>query len=286
MTGFGRGEGAGPDGAHLSVEIQAVNHKFLDLEIRFPEGWGMLEEPVRATVAQAIRRGKVRVTGLVKRSESRRRTHFHPEAARRYVTQLKQLRRRSGAEGPVTLGMVLGLPGVVEAQRESVQPLAWETLDPLVRRALDQMVRMRRREGRRLSRILLKQIEVYAGAYRKVRRQVPKIQQAARQRAVRKIRGMLGSGGRKEAVAEAAQWLQGNEVSEELDRIQSHLTALKEAARGRIDNPGRSIDFLAQELHRETNTLGAKLRDGAVVKSLVAMKNQIEKIREQAANVE
>jgi len=139
------------------------------------------------------------------------------------------------------------------------------------------------------------------GLHRKIRHRVPIAQSALRTRLTSRIQAALQSTaaahstGRSAVTAEAAAWVQSTDVSEELARIASHLTALRQAARGNpgasknktlAGSPGRTIDFLAQELQREANTLGAKMRDTAVVRWVVAMKGQIEKLREQAANVE
>jgi len=145
---------------------------------------------------------------------------------------------------------------------------------------------MRRREGHRLRRELLDLLRRMEDLKRRIRQQVPRVQRGLEAKWAARIRKLAATAEPRAAAAEAASWLQATDVSEELQRIQSHLVALHEVVAQGGESPGRTLDFLAQELQREVNTLGAKIRDASVVRNVVAMKGHIEKLREQAANVE
>lgn len=295
MTGFGRAEVPVPPHGHAAVEIHTLNHRFLEVDCRLPDGLQLLEAPVREAVASTIRRGRVRVSVALKSKEIPNPRMFQTEVARRYLAELREFQRRLKVPGPVTLEMLLGLPQVVAApEREALSTRWWPHLKAGIQKALERVLTMRRQEGRRLARKLSSLVDSLERLNGRVRRQVPAAQAQMEKRWADRITRTLKKNGsgqeaasdRKAIVAEAAALVQATDVSEELTRIDSHLKALRHALSGRAENPGRTADFLAQELHREANTLGAKMRDGVVIRSVVAMKNQIEKIREQVANVE
>ncbi len=309
MTGFGRAEAALANVGSAVVEIQTLNHRFLEAECRFPDGFQWLEEPIRQRVGRAIRRGRVKVSIHWRDKAPGATPRFQPEVARRYVAQLKTFQRRTGIPGAVTLEAVLGLPQVVSAEKNHEElPRPWGlAIQRAVGQALDRVLRMRCQEGRRLRKELTRlaqQLTLLAG---RVRRRVPAVTRTQEMRLARRIRETARRAGFGEALdpkvvtREIAAFVQGTDISEELARIASHLTALRQAIGGGShspegssqrrqgplgESPGRTIDFLAQELHREVNTLGAKMRDPEATGWVVAMKSQIESIREQAANIE
>ncbi len=303
MTGFGRAEVALPSGTQAVVEIRTLNHRFMEMETRLPEGLQGYEDSLRAMVADAIHRGRVRVSVAMKISETASPVTFQTALAKRYVNQLRRVKQDLKLGGSVTLETVLGLPQVmVSAKREGALARSWPSLKQGLSRALAHTLKMRRQEGKRLEKVLENLLKTMEGLHRKIRHRAPIAQSVLRTRLTSRIQAALQSTGgaarptgRSAVAAEAAAWVQSTDVSEELARIASHLTALRQAARGNsgasknkalAGSPGRTIDFLAQELQREANTLGAKMRDTAVVRWVVAMKGQIEKLREQAANVE
>lgn len=287
MTGFGRAEISLGSSGQAVVEIHTLNHKFLDVECRLPEGFDPCEEPIRAMVAGVIRRGRVRVTLSLKGKISRPSATFRADVARGYVEELKRLKRQLQIPGAVTLEMLLALPQVVAApQRTFFSDPMWPRLKSGVAQALAKAADMRKAEGKRLSRVLEQLVGQLKTASRRAQQRVPVAQAQLRKRLASRIRAYGSTADPKAIASEAAAMVQATDVSEELARMGSHLTALGQMLRGNVENPGRTIDFLGQELTREVNTLGAKIRDPRIVQSVVAMKNQIEKLREQAANVE
>jgi uncharacterized protein (TIGR00255 family) len=151
---------------------------------------------------------------------------------------------------------------------------------------------MRRQEGRRLTQALSRLVITVDRLKQKIRQRVPVAERDLARRISVRIQALTKTAGGGSAVdpsvlaAEAASLVQACDVSEELARIDSHLVGLRRAIAGQSEGPGRTIDFLAQELNREVNTVGSKIRDALAVRWVVALKNQLEKIREQAANVE
>ena len=299
MTGFGRAERTLTPSGRAVVEIRAVNHRFLEIEIRLPEGFQILEEEIRAQVARQLQRGQVRVSASLKASELVSPIEFNLQQARRYMKQLRQMERALGMRNSVTLEQVLSLPQVVKvAEKTHPSDRHRRAIQQAVEQALDRLVQMRRQEGARLQRALLTEIGSFQRWVAKIRRKAPRIHRQAQRRLAKRI-GQLLRGTPAHAIssasvlAEAGVLAQAADVSEELARIDSHIRAMTRVAHGEATGPsrkpfsaGRTMDFLAQELQREVNTLGTKLRDPTVVQYVVAMKGQIEKLKEQAANLE
>lgn len=286
MTGFGRAETFLDPAGQAIVEIHTLNHKFLEVECRLPEGFDRCEGPIRLMVGSLMRRGRVRVTVGLK-GPVKSRAVFQEDLARRYVKELTDLKRRLGLPGAVSLETILALPQVVAVPpRELFSDRVWPSLKRAVAEALAQAVAMRKTEGKRLSRVLKQLVEQLEATSRRVRQRIPAAQAQLRRRFAIRIRTLAQEADQRSVASEAAAMVQATDVSEEVARIGSHLTALRQVLDRGAQSPGRTIDFLGQELTREVNTLAAKIRQARVIQSVVAMKNQIEKLREQAANVE
>lgn len=302
MTGFGRVEVPLPSAGRALIEVRTLNHRFLELEARLPEGLQLFEDAVRTMAAGLLRRGQVRISIQVKTEEQAQRVVFQAELARRYTADLRRFQKSLKLPGQVTLQTVLSLPQVMQAPRnDDRNEKNWPVIRRGVEQALASVVKMRRQEGARLGKSLEQILKTFTHLVGKIRQRIPVVQKELQERLADRIEAALASigtenkSGRPTVVAEAAAFVQGSDVTEELDRIGSHLTALRAAARGQLEaisgkeskgSVGRTIDFLAQELQREVNTLGTKLRDPQVVHWVVALKGEIEKLKEQSANLE
>ena len=287
MTGFGRAEVPLAPSGRAVVEVRSLNHRFLEVEARLPEGFQPLEEKVRSGVGKAMQRGQVRVSVSVKGPARPAQVFLQTDLARRYAAQLRRLKSQLGLGGEISLQAVLSLPQVV-AVADKGEPSKQECrrVQEGFYRALRQAVAMRQREGARTAKVLVGIFRALERLRGKIQKRLPEVQRQARERFLARLEKALAYAGgaekpgRSALLAEASSFAQGGEVSEELARIGSHLAALRGAT------GGRTIDFLEQELQREVNTLGTKVRDSQVVRVVVAMKGQIEKLREQAANIE
>lgn len=293
MTGFGRAEAPLPPAGRIGVEVRSVNHRFLEVEVRLPEGLQAFEDAARAAIARRIRRGQVRVSVSLQRSAGSSPVVFQTALARRYLQELRRLQRQLKLPGTIGLETVLALPQVVSiAERDPLSAKQWPAVDRAIQQAVSEMIRMRSQEGMRLRRELLRLAGSMERLTAQVRRRVPEFQKQAQKRLAGRVERALRSAAPELAqnpaaiLAEAASLIQASDVSEELARLDSHGVALKKTLFDPAASAGRTIDFLAQEMHREVNTLGTKLRDPSVLRCVVAMKGQIEKLREQAANVE
>ncbi len=302
MTGFGRAEADLPGSGRAAAEVRSVNHRFLEIDCRLPEGFQAFEENIRALVGRVIGRGQVRVSVALRGTREPATAVFQEQLARKYHRQLDGLRRRLGIAGGVSLETLLGLPQVVTvSDRDGASTAAaWKKMEQVISRALDQAVRMRQVEGKRLELALRRRIAIFEELTRKIEQRTPRAQGDLRGRLAERIQAALQQAGQAKApeeiaAREAALLVQATDVNEELERITSHLMALRHAVagkpaaaakRGEQTGPGRTMDFLAQEFQREVNTLGTKLRDPEISRWVVEFKGQIEKLREQAANIE
>jgi uncharacterized protein (TIGR00255 family) len=286
MTGFGSADGA-VGAARVSVEIRSVNHRFFNPSIKLPAVLSRWESEVRETLRRSISRGHVTVTARAERAQS-------PEAVidetrfAAYVQRLRDLKVQYALDGPIDLATVLRLPDVVAGDADQDEGSASE-LVAIVERAISTLASSREAEGRRLATFLADRVAL-------VESSVVRLAERAPQRLVEQRERL------KTNVAELAAGVQLNDerlaqeiailadrldVGEELDRFRSHLAAFREALAGNgTDGVGKRLGFLLQELLREANTTGSKANDAAMTRDVVAIKEELERIREQVENLE
>lgn len=303
MTGFGSAERPLSPSGRVTVEIRSVNSRFLEVETRLPEGFQPYEELIRGLVGKKARRGQVRVAVQVRSSMESVPVTFQTEMARQYLKQLRAFKKKLGLGGEVTLAMLLNLPQVtVSGKAGGMTARQWPEIYRAAEQAVEAMMQMRRKEGARLQKTFRKLAADFKAVVLKIRARVPAAERAMQQRLAERVRNALARADfsttpadRTSLLSEAASIVQSSDVSEELARLDSHLVALQKAIEGKLENGlakqgqgsvGRTIDFLAQEMQREVNTLGTKLRDPQVTGWVVGLKGQVEKMKEQAANIE
>lgn len=288
MTGFGRAEVKLPPSGRAVIEIQTLNHKFLEVECRVPDGFQAMEGALRARAATAVRRGRMRISVNLKTGSLKTPATIQMDVARRYVHEINRMKSMLKLAGPITPETILSLPQVVSVGYALEElPASWrKAIEQGVAQALAQVVQMRRKEGQRLEKTLQQLEQTLAHLSGRIRQRIPAAQREFKERFMARVKILAPEADAKLLTTEAAAMIQGSDVSEEIARIQSHLLALKNAMAGKTESPGRTIDFLAQELHREVNTLGSKLREAQITQWVVDLKGQIEKLREQAANIE
>ncbi len=303
MTGFGRAERSLPLSGTVTVEIRSVNSRFLEVETRMPDGFQPYEDLIRGLVGKKARRGQVRVAVQVRSSTESVPVTFQTETARQYIKQLRAFQKKLGLRGEITLPMVLNLPQVtVSGKTGGLTARQWPDVYRAVDQAAESMMQMRRKEGARLQKTFRKLATDFKAVVLKIKARVPAAERAMQQRLAERVRNALTRvdfsttpADRTALLSEAVSIVQSSDVSEELARLDSHLVALQKAIEGQLENGlakqgqgsvGRTIDFLAQEMQREVNTLGTKLRDPQVTGWVVGLKGQVEKMKEQAANIE
>ena len=288
MTGYGRGQQL-LHGRSITVEIRSVNHRYFEFSCRTPRGCAFLEDRLKRTLQQAISRGKVEVSLTLQTVESRGGAVAVDHAlAGQYLTALRALAAEYNLTDDLTLSTVARLPDLFTVCRGEAdeEELAADVLSVL-QEALDRFVAMREAEGERLRADVLSRLFTLEEHLAFVEERSPQTVAEYRARLTAKLNELLGGAVADEAriLTEAAIVADRLAVDEETVRLHSHIAQL----RGILDcaEPvGRKLDFLVQEMNRETNTIGSKCSDTAIAGHVVEMKSEIEKIREQIQNIE
>jgi len=288
MTGYGRASRQTPLG-HVTVELRSTNHRYLELEQRLPNGLTALQGKLTELLRGHLRRGRVEALIAVQSDQwHQRRVTFDEPLIRRYYEALMDLKARFGLKGAVTLEQLLSLPQAVTIAEERL-PIEklWEPIRQTAQAAVRELVRARRCEGAKLTADLRRQlaaIERHVGA---IKRRRPRALEQQRQRLRERLTDLLGPGaaGSAAQLEQAVALAKDADIHEELIRLESHAAYMRQTL-GSGQLVGKRLDFIAQELMRETNTLGAKVNDPEAAQHVVDVKGCIEKIREQVQNLE
>ena len=297
MTGYAQAR-LEQDGWLLRVNVRSLNHRFLDLRVRVPEGFESFEPLIRQLVRDRLRRGHVEVTLHLETVQGPA-ARVNREVAGAYLAAIKELRREFAVPPEMDLAGLLRLPGVVTASGAFSATLGEEDLDRLgahvkecVQAALERLEEMRLTEGRSLREEMRRLVASIGGMASEVEQLAERSRPLYAQRLKSRIEELL-SGGPLDAARiaqEAALLAERADVSEELARLRSHVEQFDQLMAG-ADEPGKKLDFLLQEMQREANTLLSKTpglgEDGlAITDRGLQIKAEIEKLREQVQNVE
>jgi len=287
MTGFGSAEGK-VLGGRLSIEIRSVNHRYFNPQLKLPFELGGVEGPLRERLRQLLERGHVTVSARwIEAPQREAAVALDLVRARQLVAAAKELKKRLKLKGEVDLAFVARQPDVLNAHQDGSAPAQWSEVEPIAERAVQELLGMRAREGAALASELggrLGALEQAAGT----------VEQRAPERLTAELTRL------KKAVAELAAGVQIDEqrlavevalmadrvdITEELVRLRTHLAACR-AALATDGAVGKQLGFLAQELLREVNTIGSKANDAGIAQTVIAMKGELEKFREQLDNLE
>jgi len=293
MTGFGRARGEISSRFGASVVVRSVNHRYLDTQIRtnLREEVPEIEAVVRSAITEKLQRGRVTAQINFERiGAAAVEVVVNVEAVGQVVEQLGRLQLPDAIAGPVELGDVLGVPGlvVVTAPETILDNDEKAALRAVAVEAVEALAGMRRSEGERLARQIDGELAEVAGFVDWFEPQMPDIRRRILERTRERISDLVGSSvavDEERVVQEAAMLADRADVAEEIVRLRAHLDAFGDhlAGGGVV---GRTLDFLCQEIHRELNTLGSKCREIGVAERLVDTKAAAERVREQVQNLE
>jgi uncharacterized protein (TIGR00255 family) len=290
MTGYGRGECA-QDGFKVTVELSSVNRKQAEVSVTLPRELEMLEAQLRDGIHRHVARGRVNVRVSLHAAAGKLsvRKHINAALAKDYATEFARLAKQLKLSGEVSLDQVLRAPGVFQTDEELA---GTEDIWPAVEKALNQgltaLVKMREREGAHLAKDLTARIGVMQKAVAQVQKQAPTTAENYRKNLLERIKtaGIENIAPDDERLLkEIVLFADRSDISEELTRLQSHFQQFADCAKAK-EPVGRTLDFLAQEMNREINTIGSKANDAVISREVVTLKAELEKFREQAQNVE
>ena len=288
MTGYGSAQGS-VEGLRITVELKSVNNRFLDASVRLPRRFLFAEDAVKSAVQRHISRGKVDVFVTVDSGEEGDVDVKVNEALlRSYLEAFRHISEEYGIPNDVTALSVARFPDVLAVEKKDLDADAVsEGLLEITERALCDFDAMRLREGEKLRDDVLSRLETIDALVTTVERESPKTLAEYRARLEAKMAEVLGGAGFDESriLTEAAIFADRIAVDEETVRLRSHMSQLSAMVSG--DSPtGRKIDFLVQEFNREANTIGSKCQNSDIAHTVVDLKSEIEKIREQIQNIE
>ena len=287
MTGCGRSQQR--EGAwEVTVELKAVNHRFLDIACRLPRSLSFLEETVRKALSARLRRGHVDVFVTVARTDaSDRQVQVDEALAAAYRDAAERLAEVLGRAQRLDLAQLMAMEGVVtvtesDMDEEAVSAACRRAMDE----AIDQLCAMREREGESLRADLTVHLDAAAALRENILLRAPKVVEDYRTRLQQRLAQLGADGVEPQRVAqEVAIMADRCAIDEDLSRLESHIGQLRAYldTKGEI---GKKLDFLIQEMNREANTIGSKASDAQIAQQVVDLKSEIEKLREQVQNVE
>lgn len=288
MTGFGRGHQV-LNGRDITVEIRAVNHRYYEFSSRLPRSLGYVEDKLKTLLQGRISRGKVEVSVLINNVEAAdEKITINHEIVKEYIDAMRSVKDEFGLVDDLSLSNILRIPDaftVVKTETDEEQ--LWEDIRSTAEEALEHFISMRENEGERMKQDVLSRlakIEEWIGV---VETRSPMVVEDYRKRLYDKMCEVLSSTNIDEnrILMEAGIFSEKTAVDEETVRLRSHIAQF----RGMLESGepvGRKLDFLVQEMNRETNTIGSKVQDIEVTRIVVDQKSEIEKIREQIQNIE
>ncbi len=287
MTGYGRATAA-LGSFTVTVQVSSVNRKTLDLTVALPRDWESLEPEVAADVRQAVLRGKVHVEVEVTGGATAAEVVWNDEGVARTLERLRALARQQGVPCEVNAELLwriasAGRPAATFPPADEGRPVARAALAE----ALRGFTAMRAREGAALEADLLARCDALGGQVDAVASRAPQVPALYRELLLKRLReaGLELDLNDERVLKEIALFADRSDISEELTRVRSHLAQLGQLLRGRGEI-GRKAEFILQEISREIHTIGSKANDLEIAKAVFELKNELERVREQMANVE
>lgn len=288
MTGFGRFEGQ-VNGRSITLEIKSVNHRYTEFSCRTTKGYGFLEEKLKSYITSKVSRGKIDMFVSITEPENiPTEVLVNHNLVQGYINALKEIETNFGVKNEISVTDITRYPDVLTVHKapENEDEVLADVL-VAVDSALEAFMSMRRAEGERLKADVLMRAEKIISYVEEVEARSPETVAEYKQRLQDKIEEFLKSKDydQQRVITEVAIYADKVAVDEETVRLRSHFEQLKTYLEK--DEPiGRSLDFLVQEMNREANTIGSKVRDAQIAQIVVQIKNEIEKIREQIQNIE
>jgi uncharacterized protein (TIGR00255 family) len=290
MTGYGRGE-CSQDGFKITVEISSVNRKQTEISTALPREMEMLEAQIRDQINRHVARGRVTVRVSLHSSAGNlsARMHLNVPLAKAYARELSRLAKQLKLSGSVTLDHLVRAPGVFQTDEQIAEEEDfWPAVEKALSRALAGMLKMRAKEGAHLRDDLIQRITVMRKAAAQIQKHAPKVAERYREQLLERIRGAgleAPAADDERLLKEVMYFADRSDITEELTRLQSHFGQFDDCLKSG-EPVGRMLDFLAQEMNREANTIGSKANDSLISREVVTLKAELEKFREQAQNVE
>ncbi len=290
MTGFGEARRE-TDAVTIAVEVRAVNNRYLKVMTRSPDAYTAFESEVEKIVRRNVTRGTVNVTIRASLAGALATTQINADVVKQYWSQLEQLSPAIGASMPKDVIGLLSLPNTLSEGQDTHQSLRehWPAVAETLDEAVTNMNAFRLTEGKAMAVDLATQCELIANQLTTIQGRTPQIVADYRDRILERVRELVGAANvtveETDLIREVSVFAERCDINEEVKRLQSHIEQF-EAFLSQDTSQGRKVEFLIQEMFRETNTIGSKANDVQIAHAVVEMKSAIEKMREMVQNIE
>ena len=287
MTGFGRAS-LESNGKNYIIEIKTVNNKYSDITVKSPKRLSFMEDKIRKQIANRITRGKVEVSvSFFDFSNKSKNVVLNKEIAKEYIKQLKEIADENNLSENISVVEIAKLPDILNSiDSDNDEEIAGEALKCL-NMALDSLIEMRKAEGENIKQDLLVRIERVQNLVDKIVENSKGIVEEYVSKLEKRVKEILKTDvvDENRIAQEAVIYADKTSIEEELTRLNSHIVQFKELVNS--DGPvGKKLDFMIQEMNRETNTIGSKAGSGEITKAVIDLKVELEDIREQIQNIE
>jgi uncharacterized protein (TIGR00255 family) len=288
MTGFGDAT-AERDGTHYAIEVRSLNNRFFKSTIKLPDSVSGLEPELESMLREKLGRGSITFILKMRSDSAEAAYHINREALESYLGQLQAVIGTLGHK--IDIGSLLQLPGVCQEPRDDHDEL--ERHGPVIRElsaaAIDKLHAMRKREGESLFADLMKHSAIIKANLAEIAKRAPFVIEDYHKRLSQRVNQLLSKAelqvGQQDLLKEVAVFAERADISEEIQRLTTHLDAFEHACRSG-EHAGRKLDFITQEMLREANTIASKANDAQIAKHIVEIKGAIDRLKEQVQNVE
>ena len=289
MTGFGHGEVSNDKNQKVTVEMKSVNHRYCDISLKRPKKLAMFEANIRNIMKEYASRGKIDIyVSYEDLSETAVSLHYNQAMAAEYMQVFKKMQEDFGIETKITAEALAKYPEVVTLEEvQQDEEVWWELLEAALRQAAEKFVETRTIEGANLKKDLLGKLDQMAADVAFIERRSPQIIAEYRAKLEEKVKEFLEDSAIEEnrIAAEVTLYADKIAVDEEIVRLQSHISSMTDVLES-DESIGRKLDFMAQEMNREANTILSKSSDVDLADHAIELKTNVEKVREQIQNIE
>ena len=289
MTGFGHGEVSNDKNQKVTVEMKSVNHRYCDISLKLPKKLAMFEANIRNIMKEYASRGKIDIyVSYEDLSETAVSLHYNQAMAEEYMQVFKKMQEDFNIETKITAEALAKYPEVVTIEEvQQDEEVWWELLEAALRQAAEKFVETRTIEGANLKRDLLGKLDQMAADVAFIEERSPQIIAEYRSKLEEKVKEFLEDSTIEEnrIAAEVTLYADKIAVDEEIVRLQSHISSMTDVLES-DESIGRKLDFMAQEMNREANTILSKPSDVDLADHAIELKTNVEKVREQIQNIE
>ena len=289
MTGIGHGEVSNDKNQKVTVEMKSVNHRYCDISLKLPKKLAMFEANIRNIMKEYASRGKIDIyVSYEDLSETAVSLHYNQAMAAEYMQVFKKMQEDFGIETKITAEALAKYPEVVTLEEvQQDEEVWWELLEATLRQAAEKFVETRTIEGANLKKDLLGKLDQMAADVAFIERRSPQIIAEYRAKLEEKVKEFLEDSAIEEnrIAAEVTLYADKIAVDEEIVRLQSHISSMTDVLES-DESIGRKLDFMAQEMNREANTILSKSSDVDLADHAIELKTNVEKVREQIQNIE